>query len=64
TCSCVTSIGGAENQGPEVAVPLSGGGFSYFPCPIYQNAVVLTFIQLFGNKYNGLYVCVLRRDLT
>ncbi|KAF8268019.1 subtilisin-like protein [Lactarius quietus] len=43
-------------QDPEVAAPLSGGGFSnHFPRPIYQNPAVPKFLWQLGNGYNGLY---------
>ncbi len=44
---------------PEVAMPFSGGGFSYhFPRPIYQNRAVFRFLEYLGIEYVGLYKCV------
>ncbi len=55
----VTSVGGATSQLPEVAAPLSAGGFSnYFSRPDYQDAVVPLFLQNLGHKYQGFYKCV------
>jgi len=52
-------------EDPEVAAMLSGGGFSnHFPRESYQDDAVLTFLQHFGSKYNGLYKWVFCRDLT
>ncbi|KAF8258870.1 peptidase S8/S53 domain-containing protein [Lactarius quietus] len=52
TCPWVTRT----LQDPEVAAPLSGGGFSnHFPRPIYQNPAVPKFLWQLGNGYNGLY---------
>ncbi len=52
---------------PEVAAPLSGGGFSnHFPRPWYQDDAVPAFLQQLGSQYEGLYKCVFaaaRRDL-
>jgi hypothetical protein len=54
----VTSVGGTMAI-PEVAMPLSGGGFSeYFRRPMYQNGAVLTYLQNLGSQYAGLYKCV------
>ncbi|KAH9038212.1 peptidase S8/S53 domain-containing protein [Lactarius pseudohatsudake] len=44
------------NQYPEVAAPLSGGGFSgYFPRPVYQDVAVSAFLERQGTEYSGLY---------
>ncbi|KAH9034016.1 subtilisin-like protein [Lactarius deliciosus] len=56
TCPWVTSVGGTMGYNPEVAAPLSGGGFSeYFPRPPYQNNAVPTFLQSLGGLYNNFY---------
>jgi len=61
----VTSVGGTTGEDPEVAAMLSGGGFSnHFRRESYQDDAVLTFLQHFGTKYNGLYKWVFCRDLT
>ncbi len=58
----VTSVGGTTGN-PEVAAPLSGGGFSmYFLRPPYQDDAVPTFLRNLGGTYNGLYKCVRYRD--
>ncbi|KAH8979051.1 subtilisin-like protein [Lactarius hatsudake] len=55
TCPWVTSVGGTMKR-PEVAVPLSSGGFSnVFKRPDYQTDAVLGFFQQLGNQYSGLY---------
>ncbi|KAH9041354.1 subtilisin-like protein [Lactarius pseudohatsudake] len=55
TCPWVTSVGGAMKR-PEVAAPLSSGGFSnVFQRPDYQTDAVLGFFQQLGNQYSGLY---------
>ncbi|KAH9047230.1 subtilisin-like protein [Lactarius hengduanensis] len=56
TCPYITSVGGTTSSIPEVAAPLSGGGFSnYFGRPPYQNDVVPGFLRNLGNQYNGMY---------
>ncbi|KAF8267514.1 subtilisin-like protein [Lactarius quietus] len=55
SCPWVTSVGGTKDY-PEVAMPVSGGGFSeYFVRPNYQNLAVLTYLQSLGNQYAGFY---------
>ncbi|KAH9041304.1 subtilisin-like protein [Lactarius pseudohatsudake] len=55
TCPWVTSVGGTMRR-PEVAAPLSSGGFSnVFKRPDYQTDAVLGFFQQLGNQYSGLY---------
>ncbi|KAH9058271.1 subtilisin-like protein [Lactarius vividus] len=55
TCPWVTSVGGTMNR-PEVAAPLSSGGFSnVFKRPLYQTDAVLSFFEQLGNQYSGLY---------
>ncbi|KAH9073479.1 subtilisin-like protein [Lactarius deliciosus] len=55
SCPYVTSVGGTTGY-PEVAAPLSGGGFSnHFPRPVYQNDVVPPFLQQLGSQYHGSY---------
>ncbi|KAH8987735.1 subtilisin-like protein [Lactarius hatsudake] len=55
TCPWITSVGGTTKR-PEVAAPLSSGGFSnVFKRPDYQTDAVLGFFQQLGNQYSGLY---------
>ncbi|KAH8993909.1 subtilisin-like protein [Lactarius akahatsu] len=55
TCPWVTSVGGTMGR-PEVAAPLSSGGFSnVFKRPDYQTDAVLGFFQQLGNQHSGLY---------
>ncbi|KAH8985001.1 subtilisin-like protein [Lactarius akahatsu] len=55
TCPWVTSVGGTTKR-PEVAAPLSSGGFSnVFKRPDYQTDAVLGFFQQLGNQHSGLY---------
>ncbi|KAH9166873.1 subtilisin-like protein [Lactarius sanguifluus] len=55
TCPWITSVGGTMNR-PEVAAPLSSGGFSnVFKRPDYQTDAVLGFFQHLGNQHSGLY---------
>ncbi|KAH8986036.1 subtilisin-like protein [Lactarius hatsudake] len=55
SCPYVTSVGGTTGY-PEVAAPLSGGGFSnHFPRPVYQNDVIPPFLQQLGSQYHGSY---------
>ncbi|KAF8264281.1 peptidase S8/S53 domain-containing protein [Lactarius quietus] len=52
----VTAVGGTKSKDPEIATPLSGGGFStFFGRPDYQDDAVPTFLQNLGNQYNGFY---------
>ncbi|KAI9437285.1 subtilisin-like protein [Lactarius indigo] len=56
SCPWVTSVGGTRNYNPEVAMYMSGGGFSvYFPRPPYQDAVVPPFVESLGTAYAGFY---------
>ncbi|KAH9060318.1 peptidase S8/S53 domain-containing protein [Lactarius deliciosus] len=56
TCPYVTVVGGTTDYKPEVAVGLSGGGFSdHFKRPPYQEEAVSTFLRNLGNQYQGLY---------
>ncbi|KAH8994347.1 subtilisin-like protein [Lactarius hatsudake] len=56
SCPYLTAVGGTTNNNPEVAAPLSGGGFSgYFPRPVYQDAAVAAFLERQGTQYAGLY---------
>ena len=44
---------------PEIAAPLSGGGFSnFFLRESYQNDAVQFYLRIIGNKYKGFYKCV------
>ncbi|KAH8981879.1 subtilisin-like protein [Lactarius akahatsu] len=56
SCPYLTSVGGTTEYEPEVAAPLSGGGFSdYFPRPRYQDVAVSAFLERQGTQYAGLY---------
>ncbi|KAH9054074.1 subtilisin-like protein [Lactarius deliciosus] len=56
SCPYLTAVGGTTDYGPEVAAPLSGGGFSdYFRRPVYQDAAVSAFLERQGTQYAGLY---------
>ena len=61
----VTSVGGTQNLHPEVATPISGGGFSnFYPRPTYQRDVVNEFLRGAGYPYAGRYKYAPCRDLT
>ncbi|KAH9047968.1 subtilisin-like protein [Lactarius deliciosus] len=56
SCPYLTAVGGTTDYGPEVAAPLSGGGFSdHFPRPVYQDVAVSAFLERQGTQYAGLY---------
>ncbi|KAI9443546.1 subtilisin-like protein [Lactarius indigo] len=56
SCPYVTTVGGTTNYDPEVAAPISGGGFSdHFPRPVYQDVAVSAFLERQGTQYAGLY---------
>ncbi|KAF8262119.1 peptidase S8/S53 domain-containing protein [Lactarius quietus] len=56
TCPYVTAVGGTMNYRPEIAAPISGGGFSnIFLRQPYQQQDVSTFLRNFGSNYQGLY---------
>ncbi|KAH8995561.1 subtilisin-like protein [Lactarius hatsudake] len=56
SCPYLTAVGGTTDHDPEVAAPLSGGGFSdHFPRPAYQDVAVSTFLERQGTQYAGLY---------
>ncbi|KAH9053379.1 peptidase S8/S53 domain-containing protein [Lactarius vividus] len=56
SCPYLTAVGGTTGYDPEVAAPLSGGGFSdYFPRPAYQDVAVSAFLERQGTQYSGLY---------
>jgi tripeptidyl-peptidase I len=62
SCPYVTTVGATTGFNPEVAAHdqrngfSSGGGFSrYFPRPSYQDAAVVPYLKMLGNKYKGLY---------
>ena len=59
------TVGGITSDQPEVANIISGGGFStYFDRQGYQENAVNAFFLNLGDKYPGLYECVLSRGLT
>ncbi|KAH9025407.1 subtilisin-like protein [Lactarius pseudohatsudake] len=56
SCPYLTAVGGTTDYDPEVAAPLSGGGFSdRFPRPVYQDVAVSAFLERQGTQYAGLY---------
>ncbi|KAH9015288.1 subtilisin-like protein [Lactarius hengduanensis] len=56
SCPYLTAVGGTTDHDPEVAAPISGGGFSdYFPRPVYQDVAVSAFLSRQGTQYSGLY---------
>ncbi|KAI0271753.1 subtilisin-like protein [Russula aff. rugulosa BPL654] len=56
SCPFVTTVGGTTQVSPEVAVNFSGGGFSnYFPRPSYQDTAVLSYLNVIGSQYSGLF---------
>ncbi|KAH9054644.1 subtilisin-like protein [Lactarius vividus] len=56
SCPYLTAVGGTVDYDPEVAAPLSGGGFSdHFPRPVYQDVAVSAFLERQGIQYAGLY---------
>ncbi|KAH9020962.1 subtilisin-like protein [Lactarius pseudohatsudake] len=56
SCPYLTTVGGTKDYGPEVAAPLSGGGFSdHFSRPVYQDVAVSAFLEHQGTQYAGLY---------
>ncbi|KAH8995542.1 subtilisin-like protein [Lactarius hatsudake] len=56
SCPYVTAVGGTTGYDPEVAAPLSGGGFSdLFSRPVYQDVAVSAFLERQGAQYSGLY---------
>ncbi|KAH9026053.1 subtilisin-like protein [Lactarius pseudohatsudake] len=56
SCPYLTAVGGTAGYDPEVAAPLSGGGFSdHFPRPAYQDVAVSAFLGRQGTRYAGLY---------
>ncbi|KAH8981856.1 subtilisin-like protein [Lactarius hatsudake] len=56
SCPYLTAVGGTTDYDPEVAAPISGGGFSdYFPRPVYQDVAVSAFLERQSTQYTGLY---------
>ncbi|KAF8256699.1 peptidase S8/S53 domain-containing protein [Lactarius quietus] len=56
TCPWVTSVGGTMDFDPEVAMFMSGGGFSrIFPREDYQEAAVIPYFEYLRFKYFGFY---------
>ncbi|KZO94442.1 subtilisin-like protein [Calocera viscosa TUFC12733] len=59
SCPYVTAVGGTYREGPEWAVPFSGGGFSkYFSQPSYQALAVGTYLAqnpAYVSMYEGLF---------
>ncbi|TBU22963.1 subtilisin-like protein [Dichomitus squalens] len=56
SCPFVTSVGGTNSFGPEVAVSFSAGGFSnVFARPKYQDDVVPAYLKTLGSTNKGLF---------
>ncbi|KAH9165153.1 subtilisin-like protein [Lactarius sanguifluus] len=56
SCPYLTAVGGTTDHDPEVAAPLSGGGFSdHFPRPAYQDVAVSAFLERQGTQHADLY---------
>ncbi|KAF8266373.1 peptidase S8/S53 domain-containing protein [Lactarius quietus] len=56
SCPYLTAVGGTKSKDPEIATPLSGGGFStFFVRPDYQISAVHKFLQNLGYQYIGFY---------
>lgn len=57
SCPFVTSVGSTHGMNPELAVELSGGGFSdYFSRPGYQDAAVSDYLGgIPQDQWNGLF---------
>ncbi|KAH8989059.1 subtilisin-like protein [Lactarius akahatsu] len=54
SCPYLTAVGGTTEYDPEVAAPLSGGGFSdHFPRPVYQDVAVSAFLSRQGTHPEG-----------
>ena len=52
----VTSVGGTMSYSPEVAMPISGGGFSlWFSRPKYQQSAVAKFLDVHGDEHADLF---------
>ncbi|KAH9008241.1 subtilisin-like protein [Lactarius deliciosus] len=56
SCPYLTAVGGTTDFAPEVAAPISGGGFSeHFLRPVYQDVAVSAFLERQGTQYAGHY---------
>ncbi|GAB7358725.1 hypothetical protein MBLNU230_g3954t1 [Neophaeotheca triangularis] len=56
SCPYLTSVGGTTGVKPERAVSFSSGGFSdRFARPAYQQTAVPAFLDLLGDRWQGLY---------
>lgn len=55
-CPYVTSVGGTYQVQPEKAIYFSSGGFSdRFPRPWYQEEAVCDYLDILGDRWDGLY---------
>lgn len=55
-CPFVTSVGGTYKVEPERAVSFSSGGFSdRFARPSYQDDAVSAYLEILGDRWEGLY---------
>jgi tripeptidyl-peptidase-1 len=56
SCPYVTAVGGTQGFSPEVAVNLTGGGFSdLFPRPWYQTQAVDSFLKTIPPDFAGTF---------
>ncbi|KAI8669497.1 Peptidase S53 domain-containing protein [Fusarium keratoplasticum] len=56
SCPYVTSVGGTEGNGPEIAWSRSSGGFSeVFSRPWWQEQTVKSYLKKHGNEWKGYY---------
>ncbi|KAI9443544.1 subtilisin-like protein [Lactarius indigo] len=63
SCPYVTTVGGTTDYDPEVAAPISGGGFSdHFPRPVYQDVAVPAFLERQGTHSEGRGIPDYRRS--
>ncbi|KAJ7607236.1 subtilisin-like protein [Roridomyces roridus] len=56
SCPWVTSVGGTQGFNPEIALNLTGGGFSaFFPRPAYQLTAVERFLSTIPEDFVGTF---------
>ncbi|KAJ7248939.1 family S53 protease-like protein [Mycena rebaudengoi] len=56
SCPYVTAVGATQGFNPEVATPLTGGGFSdLFPRPWYQTQAVDSFLKTIPPDFAGMF---------
>ncbi|KAI0356264.1 family S53 protease-like protein [Trametes cingulata] len=55
-CPFVTVVGATQGTAPEIAAPISSGGFSnFFPAPKYQSDAVSSYLSALGSTNAGLF---------